>query len=89
VERSPRDDEAEKMFKSCTRFEVGNGKKFLFWTDRWLQGCSIEDMAPNLMKFVRPKARAMTVAAALHENEWIAQIRGAPSVPMIAEFVDI
>jgi hypothetical protein len=83
------DDEAKKMFKSCTRFEVGNGQRFLFWTDRWLQGCSIEDMAPNLMKFVRPRARTMTVAAALQDNEWIAQIRGAPSIPVIAEFVDI
>jgi hypothetical protein len=83
------DEEAERMFKSCTTFEVGNGQKLLFWTDRWLQGCSIEDMAPNLMKFVRPRARTMTVAAAMHGNEWIAQIRGAPSIPAIAEFVDV
>jgi hypothetical protein len=83
------DEEAETMFKSCAKFEVGNGQKFMFWIDRLLQGCSIEDMAPNLMKFVRPRARTITVVAALQDNEWIAQIRGAPSIPAIAEFVDI
>jgi hypothetical protein len=44
--------EAKKMFQSCTIYTAGNGKKMGFWTDRWIQGRSIEDIAPNLMPLV-------------------------------------
>jgi hypothetical protein len=80
---------AEQMFRSCTSFQVGKGDRFNFWTDRWIHGSSVEDLAPNLMEFVSPGSRQLTVAQALSEDRWIAQFRGALSIPAIAEFVEL
>jgi hypothetical protein len=49
----------------------------------------VEDFAPNLVKFVKPEARKISVAAALQNNQWVAQIRGALSIPAIAEFLTV
>lgn len=39
--------------------------------------------------FVRPTARGMLAAEALTDQVWLQAIRGAPSVPAIAEFLDL
>jgi hypothetical protein len=82
-------NEAEEMLQACVKCEVGNGQRFRFWTDRWLGGRNIQQMAPNLMQFVRHGALTMTVAEALSDDKWIVQIRGALTVPAIVEFVEL
>jgi len=37
------------MFAIAVEFTVGNGRNTLFWTDRWLHGCSLENLAPNVV----------------------------------------
>jgi hypothetical protein len=51
----------------CT--EIGNGARTLFWTDRWIHGQKIEDLAPLLFALV-PKRRAnkRTVLETLTNN---------------------
>lgn len=82
-------EEAEEMFQTCTMFEVGNGKRIHFWTDRWLDGRSIQQLAPNLWQFVHDGAKSPKVADAMQDSRWVAVIRGAPSIPAIAEFFDV
>jgi hypothetical protein len=54
---------------------VGNGNKTLFWTDRWINGCCINDFAPdavsNVDKFI---VSTRTVAQALGGLQCISDI---------------
>ena len=43
------------MFAISVVTTVGNGRNTLFWTDRWLHGCCLEDLAPNVLSCVPPK----------------------------------
>jgi hypothetical protein len=53
-------------FAASTSTVVGNGESALFWEDRWLDGKSIKEMAPEVYALV-PKCRrkARTVREAL------------------------
>jgi hypothetical protein len=80
--------EAEEMFLSCTHCVLNNGMRLNFWVDRWIGGRSLVQLAPNLMDFVKPAAKSLTVVAALQDDRWVTEIRGAPSIPAIVEFMD-
>jgi len=45
------------MFAIAVESMVGNERNTLFWTDRWLHGCSLEDLAPNVVNCVPIKFR--------------------------------
>jgi hypothetical protein len=81
--------EAKEMFQSCTKYKVGNGQIMCYWTNKWIQGRSIEEIAPHLMGFVRPGAKTATVAMALQNNQWVAEIRGSTSIPALVEFMEV
>jgi hypothetical protein len=51
---------------------VGDGRSKYFWTDRWLHGQNIEDLAPTLFALV-PKsiAKKRTVQEALEDHRWV------------------
>ena len=56
---------------------VGNGENTLFWTDRWLLGTRLEDLAPSVFQAVPARVRkARTVAEALVDHSWVSDIRG-------------
>jgi hypothetical protein len=82
-------EEAEEMFPTRVKQVVGDGNRLCFWTDRWLEGRSILQLAPNLISFVSPGALSLTVANTLEDDAWVAGIRGSPSIPAIAEFLDV
>jgi hypothetical protein len=81
--------EANDMFKAATQCILGDGNKLKFWTDRWMGTSSISELAPNLMKFVKPARKNDTVAQALTDNAWTQAFRGIPSVPAIVEFMGL
>jgi hypothetical protein len=64
------------MFLSCTKCVLRNGMHLKFWSDRRIDGRSLQQLAPNLMEFVKPAAKSLTVAAAMQDNRWVAEIRG-------------
>jgi len=69
---------------------VGNGENTLFWSDRWLHGCSIENLAPNVFKCIPARLRkARTVKDALHELTWVSDIRGALGWQGLVEYLDL
>ena len=67
---------------------VGNGENTKFWTDRWINGQSISTLAPNLLQSVsRQAVRNRTVAQALQNRAWVADIVGSLTVQVIIEYL--
>ena len=66
------------MFAISVVTTIGNGEGTLFWSDSWLQGHGLKDLAPNVFKCVPSRIhKTRTVAAALHELTWVSDIKGA------------
>ena len=87
-------DKAEKvvqaMFSASIYVELGDGRKALFWTDRWLQGQSVVDLAPCLFNAVGSYVKKQrTVAQALQHDQWIRDIHGALTVQVLIEYLRI
>ena len=82
-------DEAEQVFLTATKCELGNGLSLNFWRDRWMEGQSMKQRAPNLWSTIRPAAKRASVAEALNNNAWIRAISGEISVPAIVEFMQV
>lgn len=69
------------MFAISVTSNVGDGSSTIFWTDRWIHGKSLQDLAPALMSFVLRRGwRMRTVCDALHDNSWTSDIVGGLSV---------
>jgi hypothetical protein len=69
---------------------VGNGEQTLFWTDRWLDGHTISEVAPSLFSAVSKRtAKRRTVAQALQNQRWVDDIKGALTVQVIFEYLKI
>ena len=63
------------MFVISVKTTLGNRRNTLFWTDRWLNGCCLKNLAPNVFKCVPWRVRKLrTVSEALQEHT---DIRGA------------
>jgi hypothetical protein len=60
---------------AVTTATLGNGTNLPFWSDRWLAGQSIADLAPAVVATVSPRViKCRSVASALPENSWIRDI---------------
>jgi hypothetical protein len=54
------------MFNASVTVQVGNGVKTLFCSDRWLDGTSLTQVAPELVQAVQKRVhKTRTVAQAL------------------------
>jgi hypothetical protein len=54
---------------------VGNGNNTLFWSDRWLNDCCIQDIAPEVAAKVDKKTlSSRTVAQGLDNRMWVRDI---------------
>ena len=49
--------QAAVMFSMAVEVTIGNGEDALFWTDKWLHGCSLENHAPMVFASVPPRIR--------------------------------
>jgi hypothetical protein len=83
--------EKVKSFFSCVvQTEIRNGSSTLFWQDRWLQGKRIQDLGPNLLAVVPNHIKkSRTVQEAWTNNKWISDIKGALTVGVLADFLDL
>ena len=77
------------FFEVAIVSEVGNGKNTIFWTDKWVQGQSLAQLAPNLFGSITNKAKRRTVFEAATELRWVQDIRDAITVPVLAEYFKI
>jgi hypothetical protein len=42
----------QAMFQASVSAQVGNGNKALFWSNRWIDGCSMDLIAPDVASVV-------------------------------------
>lgn len=78
------------FFRASTSILIGDGSSVKFWTDPWLQGNAIADLAPYLFRVVsRGRRKVCTVAEALTNNSWLRDIRGALTTQVIVDYVRI
>jgi hypothetical protein len=73
-----------------TGTNVGNGERTLFWTDRWLQGRKIADLAPLLFAAI-PQAwiKHRTVQQTFQNHVWIADVQGVVTIKIIVEYIQL
>jgi hypothetical protein len=70
--------------------DVGNGESTLFWTDRWLHGRKIADLAPLLFATIpQAKRKRRTVQQALQNHAWTADIQGVVTIKIIVECIHL
>lgn len=63
--------EVHALFQASTVVRVGNGEKTLFWTDNWIEGKSVSQIAPNLFNVISSRIRkTRTVATAMTDKRW-------------------
>jgi hypothetical protein len=83
-----KDAKAHQIFQSFARITVGDGESVLFWTDRWINGLTAQEIAPEVWKLVPPRKRnTRTVAEALLGNAWTEDLRGERSPACILQCV--
>jgi hypothetical protein len=86
----PVDQSTVAFFEASSQVVLGDGNRLLFWMDRWLEGCSIAHLAPELVAAV-PKRRqkSRTVQSGLASNAWIDDVQGALTLPVLRQYLDI
>ncbi|WVZ82995.1 hypothetical protein U9M48_030188 [Paspalum notatum var. saurae] len=81
---------AQALFAAAIQINIGDGEEVPFWTDRWLHGNSVAELAPNLVLAVSKRARKRyTVSQALTNRRWVTDIRGALTVQVLVEYLKI
>jgi hypothetical protein len=69
------------MFHYSTTMQVGDGKKTLFWTDRWINDKSVAELAPCLLQAIpRRIQKHRTVFEGMQNRQWVRDIPGALTV---------
>jgi hypothetical protein len=69
---------------------VGNGASTKFWSDCWLHGKKIAEYALNLIQIIPKRAvKQRTVAQALHNRRCVSDIKGALTVEVLVEYLQI
>ncbi|WVZ66620.1 hypothetical protein U9M48_015811 [Paspalum notatum var. saurae] len=77
------------LFRASVEITLGDGATVLFWMDNWIDGLSLDVLAPNLLRAVPPRFRSRTVREALANRTWISDIRGNLDEAMIIEYVEV
>ncbi|GJN09811.1 hypothetical protein PR202_ga27851 [Eleusine coracana subsp. coracana] len=63
------------LFAISITTEVGNVSNTLFWSDRWLHGCTIKSLAPTVFAGIPLRIqKKRTVAEALENGTWLQDI---------------
>ena len=76
------------MFQASVSVQIGDGLSALFWSDRWLDGRCVNDLAPCLFQAVGKRIiKCRTVAQGLSNNAWVKDISGALTVQVILDFL--
>jgi hypothetical protein len=75
------------LLRASIEIKLGNGKKAIFWHDKWLDGMASIDIAPNLYKKAHFKKRM--VAKELWNKNKMFAVRHITSRQELLEFVKL
>jgi hypothetical protein len=76
------------FFQSSTITVLGDGAKFRFWVNAWLDGQRLDQLAPNLVAAVPSRCQTRrTLASALENNNWMQDITTPRTVPVLVQYV--
>ncbi|XP_072146649.1 uncharacterized protein [Setaria viridis] len=82
--------EVQAFFRASIMVNVGNGQCTLFWTDNWIDGQSVAQLAPTLHEMISKRIRnSRTVSQALLNRRWTQDIRGGRTVQGLVEYIDL
>ena len=81
--------QVQAFFDAAVVTVVGNGKNTIFWKDRWLTDQSLETHYPHLFNAVTARGRKRKVSDALENRSWILDIKGALTVEVLAEYLQL
>ena len=82
------DKQVTMVFNNLVKWEVGNGRRVLFWKDRWINGSSIAEVAPMIRAMIKTQiANRRTVKDALHLHTWTTDIVGDMSTDALVQFI--
>jgi hypothetical protein len=57
--------------------------------DRWLNGQSLSRVVPHLFSVISGRTKKRTVFDGLTDMRWVSDIRGALTVPVLAEYLEL
>jgi hypothetical protein len=84
------DAETLVFFRASITTTVGNGASTFFWTDHWLNGQSIGELAPELLAVVLLRRRKKrTVCSTLIGNAWLSDIADPLTLPVIIQYIQV
>jgi hypothetical protein len=72
--------EAWVVFNMAVNAVVGNGEKILFWSDHWMDGLTMAEMAPNLFRAV-PKRTVQVLFEYLQVWDFVEEVVLQPDAP--------
>ncbi len=79
---------SHELFSMAVKTCIGDGQSTLFWMDRWLEGKTVSEIAPNLTKLIaKNTVRRCTVVQALDNKKWVTDINGPLTVQVLVEFL--
>lgn len=80
--------EVQAFFRASTYTIVGDGRRAIFWEDRWIHGDSPAELAPCLAQLItRQTRRCMTVRDGLTNRAWTRRISGGLSADVFVEYL--
>lgn len=78
------------FFAIAIVLEVGDGANTLFWTDHWLHGQSIADLAPRLMATIPAgRRKKRIVQEALINHTWVSDTKGGMTVGVLGDYLHL
>ncbi|XP_073357774.1 uncharacterized protein [Aegilops tauschii subsp. strangulata] len=86
----PRDDDPCRFFRASTSWHLGDGRTCRFWSDHWLDGQAIPEIAPALTSLIpRRRRRRTLLCEGLTNNAWIGDIHGTLGPLAVVEYVNL
>lgn len=80
----------QSLFFASTYLIVGNGHTGKFWEDRWLNGRSVREFAPQLYACVPKRRRkGRTIADGLNANNWACDIQGTVGIDELGQYLNL
>jgi hypothetical protein len=81
---------AVAFFKASTQVVLGNGRRLRFWTDRWLEGRFIAQLALDLTAVVpKQRQKIRLVESNLIQGAWMQNIHGARTLLVLMQYLEI